>query len=326
MPKKFQGENTKSAAARARRAEAKAAADARRQQELEDALWKDEDKHVLRKEQRKEEREKRRLEQLERKKELQRLLEEEDSKLKGKTPKQGNPGKITRAQIEESIRKEQHRESADGEGAIAPGAAAGGEPEPAPAGRGRSGGAERRGGHRCPQRGGSLGAAPGAPAPRRLRRLRGAAAAAPEAAEPQHAAVAAAAAPQEGVDEIPGKPHEPAAQTLQQPLTGLQLLLLPLGFSRETPGALPGFRFLSVDFSGRRRPRGRGGRTDGGFSFLKFPVLSCPFPAWNSPTVLLLKRFQTGIVVPAFPKMLGRGKIPLEGAGKGTARPDSCFS
>ncbi|NXC08652.1 CC124 protein, partial [Orthonyx spaldingii] len=116
MPKKFQGENTKSAAARARRAEAKAAADARRQQELEDALWKDEDKHVMRKEQRKEEREKRRLEQLERKKELQRLLEEEDSKLKGKTPKQGNPGKVTRAQIEESIRREQqqqHREKTD---------------------------------------------------------------------------------------------------------------------------------------------------------------------------------------------------------------------
>ncbi|NXH36073.1 CC124 protein, partial [Myiagra hebetior] len=115
MPKKFQGENTKSAAARARRAEAKAAADARRQQELEDALWKDEDKHVLRKEQRKEEREKRRLEQLERKKELQRLLEEEDSKLRGKNPKQGNPGKVTRAQIEESVRREQqHRESSDG--------------------------------------------------------------------------------------------------------------------------------------------------------------------------------------------------------------------
>lgn len=53
MPKKFQGENSKSAAARARRAEAKAAAEARRQQELEDELWKDEDKHVLRKEQRK---------------------------------------------------------------------------------------------------------------------------------------------------------------------------------------------------------------------------------------------------------------------------------
>lgn len=53
MPKKFQGENSKSAAARARRAEAKAAADAKKQKELEDAYWKDEDKHVMRKEQRK---------------------------------------------------------------------------------------------------------------------------------------------------------------------------------------------------------------------------------------------------------------------------------
>ncbi|CAM4701127.1 coiled-coil domain-containing protein 124 [Caretta caretta] len=109
MPKKFQGENTKSAAARARKAEAKAAADAKRQQELEDAFWKDEDKHVMRKEQRKEEREKRRLEQLERKKEMQRLLEEEDAKLKGKLPKSVTPGKITRAQIEDTIRKDQQQ-------------------------------------------------------------------------------------------------------------------------------------------------------------------------------------------------------------------------
>ncbi|XP_066492336.1 coiled-coil domain-containing protein 124 [Tiliqua scincoides] len=107
MPKKFQGENTKSAAARARKAEAKAAADAKRQKELEDAFWKDEDKHVMRKEQRKEEREKRRLEQMERKKELQRLLEEEDSRLKGKSPKQPAPGKVTRAQIDETLRKDQ---------------------------------------------------------------------------------------------------------------------------------------------------------------------------------------------------------------------------
>ncbi|XP_063003125.1 coiled-coil domain-containing protein 124 [Elgaria multicarinata webbii] len=107
MPKKFQGENTKSAAARARKAEAKAAADARRQKELEDAFWKDEDKHVMRKEQRKEEREKRRLEQVERKKELQRLLEEEDAKLKGKQPKPLAPGKVTRAQIDEALLKDQ---------------------------------------------------------------------------------------------------------------------------------------------------------------------------------------------------------------------------
>ncbi|XP_063147081.1 coiled-coil domain-containing protein 124 [Candoia aspera] len=106
MPKKFQGENTKSAAARARKAEAKAAADAKRQKELEDAFWRDEDKHVMRKEQRKEEREKRRLEQLERKKELQRLLEEEDAKLKGKAPRPPGPGKVTRAQIDEALRKE----------------------------------------------------------------------------------------------------------------------------------------------------------------------------------------------------------------------------
>uniref|UniRef100_A0A8C5SJR7 Coiled-coil domain containing 124 n=1 Tax=Laticauda laticaudata TaxID=8630 RepID=A0A8C5SJR7_LATLA len=115
MPKKFQGENTKSAAARARKAEAKAAADAKRQKELEDAFWKEEDKHVLRKEQRKEEREKRRLEQLERKKELQRLLEEEDAKLKGKAPKAPGPAKVTRAQIDEALRKEM-KESADAAG------------------------------------------------------------------------------------------------------------------------------------------------------------------------------------------------------------------
>ncbi|XP_006898318.1 PREDICTED: coiled-coil domain-containing protein 124 [Elephantulus edwardii] len=113
MPKKFQGENTKAAAARARKAEAKAAADARKQKELEDAYWKDEDKHVMRKEQRKEEKEKRRLEQLERKKETQRLLEEEDSKLKGgKTSRVAAPSKVTRAQIEETLRRDlQHREA-----------------------------------------------------------------------------------------------------------------------------------------------------------------------------------------------------------------------
>ncbi|XP_015280655.1 PREDICTED: coiled-coil domain-containing protein 124 [Gekko japonicus] len=114
MPKKFQGENTKSAAARARKAEAKAAADAKRQKELEDALWKDEDKAVIRKDNKKEEREKRRLEQLSRKKELQRLLEEEDATMKGKSPKQLVPSKVTRAQIDESLRKDQ-KENGDDE-------------------------------------------------------------------------------------------------------------------------------------------------------------------------------------------------------------------
>lgn len=107
MPKKFQGENTKSAAARARKAEAKAVADAKRQQALEDAYWQDDDKHVARKEQRKEEKEKRRLELLERKKESQRLLEEEDAKLKAKQAKSIPPPKVTRAQIEETLKKDE---------------------------------------------------------------------------------------------------------------------------------------------------------------------------------------------------------------------------
>lgn len=53
MPKKFQGENSKAVTARARKAEAKAVADARKKQQEEDALWEETDKHVLKKEQRK---------------------------------------------------------------------------------------------------------------------------------------------------------------------------------------------------------------------------------------------------------------------------------
>ncbi|KAL4658836.1 coiled-coil domain-containing protein 124 isoform X1 [Arapaima gigas] len=110
MPKKFQGENSKSASARARKAEAKAAEEARKKQELEDALWQDNDKHVLKKEQRKDDKEKKRLEALERKKENQRLLEEEDAKLKGKPSKTTTGGKVTRAQIEETLRNEQKQQ------------------------------------------------------------------------------------------------------------------------------------------------------------------------------------------------------------------------
>ncbi|KAJ8277412.1 hypothetical protein GJAV_G00074890 [Gymnothorax javanicus] len=110
MPKKFQGENSKSASARARKAEAKAVADARRKQEQEDALWEENDKHVLKKEQRKDDREKKRLEALERKKENQRLLEEEDAKLKGKAAKEPSGGKVTRAQIEDILQNEQRQQ------------------------------------------------------------------------------------------------------------------------------------------------------------------------------------------------------------------------
>ncbi|XP_051508936.1 coiled-coil domain-containing protein 124-like isoform X1 [Myxocyprinus asiaticus] len=101
MPKKFQGENSKSATAKARKAEAKAAADAHKQKELEDALWEDNDKHVMKKEQRRDDKERKRLEALEKRREKQRLLEEEDSMIKGKQTKEP-PSKVTRAQIEEN--------------------------------------------------------------------------------------------------------------------------------------------------------------------------------------------------------------------------------
>ncbi|XP_061831952.1 coiled-coil domain-containing protein 124 [Nerophis lumbriciformis] len=105
MPKKFQGENSKAVTARARKAEAKAVADARKKQEEDDALWQETDKHVLKKEQRKDDKEKRRMEMLERKKETQRLLDEENARIKGKAQKEGasTGGKVTRAQIEEVI-------------------------------------------------------------------------------------------------------------------------------------------------------------------------------------------------------------------------------
>uniref|UniRef100_A0A1A8MYI4 Coiled-coil domain containing 124 n=1 Tax=Nothobranchius pienaari TaxID=704102 RepID=A0A1A8MYI4_9TELE len=112
MPKKFQGENSKAATARARKAEAKAVADARKKQEEEDVLWQETDKHVLKKEQRKDGKEKKRMELLERKKENQRLLDEESSQLKGKSQKEaGSGGKVTRAQIEQMLQNEQEEQT-----------------------------------------------------------------------------------------------------------------------------------------------------------------------------------------------------------------------
>lgn len=55
--------------------------------------------------------EKKRLELLERKKENQRLLDEETSKIKGKSPKEGESGgKVTRAQIDEVLQTERQQQ------------------------------------------------------------------------------------------------------------------------------------------------------------------------------------------------------------------------
>ncbi|CAL9695453.1 unnamed protein product [Knipowitschia caucasica] len=115
MPRKFQGENSKAATAKARKAEAKAEVDAHKKKAEEDALWQETDKHALKKGQRKDDKEKKRLELLERKKENQRLLDEEASKIKGKSPNEDDVAtwKVTRAQIEQTLQNEQKQQRQD---------------------------------------------------------------------------------------------------------------------------------------------------------------------------------------------------------------------
>lgn len=98
MPKKFKGENSKATVAKERKAAQQAEVQAKKQKEQEDAYWADDDKHVQKKLQRKDEKEKKRLEQLEHKKELARLAEEEMEKVKAAKPK--TAAKVTRSQIE----------------------------------------------------------------------------------------------------------------------------------------------------------------------------------------------------------------------------------
>ena len=53
MPKKFKGENSKAAEARAKKAQKQHEEADRKQKALEDEYWRDDDKHVMRKQQRK---------------------------------------------------------------------------------------------------------------------------------------------------------------------------------------------------------------------------------------------------------------------------------
>ena len=53
MPKKFKGENSKAAEARARKAAVREAEKDRIQKEAEDEFWRDDDKHLKKKQQRK---------------------------------------------------------------------------------------------------------------------------------------------------------------------------------------------------------------------------------------------------------------------------------
>lgn len=97
MPKKFQGENSKSAVARARKEAVQQAEREKVEREAEDAAWHDDDKHVARKQQRKECREKKKLEVAERKAVSKTMLEEEMQHIK--FAKASQAAKVTRAQI-----------------------------------------------------------------------------------------------------------------------------------------------------------------------------------------------------------------------------------
>ncbi|XP_064620033.1 coiled-coil domain-containing protein 124-like isoform X1 [Lineus longissimus] len=97
MPKKFVGENSKAAVARARKNAKAEEEKERKQKEEDDAYWKDDDKHVMRKQNRKDDREKKKQEQQEKKLELKKLHDEEMESIK---TKQAAPTKMTRAQIE----------------------------------------------------------------------------------------------------------------------------------------------------------------------------------------------------------------------------------
>lgn len=98
MPKKFKGENSKAVQARARKETARLEEKEKKQKELEDEYWRDDDKHSVNKQNRKEERERKRLEQLERKKEAQKLLTEELASIHPLKP--ATAAKLTRAEIQ----------------------------------------------------------------------------------------------------------------------------------------------------------------------------------------------------------------------------------
>ncbi|XP_014239977.1 coiled-coil domain-containing protein 124-like [Cimex lectularius] len=105
MPKKFSTGNTKAIAAKARKAAVREQELDKKKQELEDALWQDDDKNVQRKQQRKEEKERKKQELLDKKASAKALLEKELNEIK---PISKQPAsKVFRIQIQEELEKRQ---------------------------------------------------------------------------------------------------------------------------------------------------------------------------------------------------------------------------
>jgi len=116
MPK-GRGENTKAVEARARKGNAMKEAEAKKQKEMDDAYWQDDDKQIARKQNRKQEKEMKKMETVTRKLANKQMAEEE---LESAVPKSSQPAtKITQAQIaaENERREAAARKSGSGSGA-----------------------------------------------------------------------------------------------------------------------------------------------------------------------------------------------------------------
>lgn len=110
MPKKFEGQNSKAMAAKARKAAVVETKLAREQKQLEDMQWIENDKHILKKQQRKQTQECKRLEAINKKAQTKALLEKESASLK--INKVSNT-KITRTQIQNNLQKSQTKLNRD---------------------------------------------------------------------------------------------------------------------------------------------------------------------------------------------------------------------
>lgn len=105
MPKKFKGPNSKAAEANERKTAAKRAEQEKKQKEIEDAKWVDNDKHVLAKEAKRKEEEEKKQKAIQRRNESRELEQKERADL---TKQYGNKGqqKMTKFQIERERERE----------------------------------------------------------------------------------------------------------------------------------------------------------------------------------------------------------------------------
>nr|SVE94003.1 EOG090X0J63 [Scapholeberis mucronata] len=103
MPKKFDGENSKVAVAKARKDAVKQAERKKKEEKEEEEFWKDDDKNFQKKLQRKDEKEKKKAEQLAKKNTLKALADEEMESIK--IPTKQAPSKVSRLQIQAELEK-----------------------------------------------------------------------------------------------------------------------------------------------------------------------------------------------------------------------------